>query len=836
MSRPSLLFVFAALLLVAFPPPARGMAQRVYPLGEMLRISQAVVRGQVVARDDKNLRLAFAMREPLKGDVPFRWMDVDLRPGGWVGPGELLRRVAPGLPVLLFASRIRERWVVLVFTEGTWFQVSAPDAKNANRLAWTLTRGDPLLRRTFAGTTSALEKIVGDVVAGRAKAPDPNPGATGLGPEVPAGFKPAAPVPPLPPFLAARYGSAATVAKIAAPPADDKTAFATLPVTERPVAEGMAREFAQPAAVIAALYRQAGNDARDVRMALTYSRDFGRGGNRAYVRGPEEILALKREHDRLTWLDIKGCLQRAGELFRPVDDSAQLIAGLRARFPWDELDPLFNDDKWQKRNLDEVIAQWRRERLPHPLLPGDRLRGTAYVADFGRVGLGGPQMESVGWSPLPGAPPNLARRQFAWDGKDGTGGQAPGRLVVRAPDSMKGEMPNRPPRPGLPFAGAREAYGGAALWLANGVGDYAGHNANPEGAFAYYDAGWVVVPARQSRAWLADLQIFTPDHSDEVGEPRDGWYNGSRRGSRYVAVGVRVADGKTRAANIGPPTLLVNVEPAPDRWDRVLLRVDVKPGQVTLIAFIAGIGEIGRATAKVDANADVAVAPLVGIRRPGQGFVPELYVGGLKVSAIGDGPLAVAKGVPVVPPAPPVVAAQAPIPPTAPPLRLPAGPGPERVILVIDHSSSMQPHLARARIVARGLIAALRPKDSVIVAAMDADTRLLGDAFLSLSTTNRELLSGQLEGIGAGAGTNYAVMLEKALATKPTILVLITDGQGPSQGATDVAALLRLKKERNQSRTTVHVVALSRTDPLPDAGADRRLAESTGGRTFVLAP
>ena len=266
--------------------------------------------------------------------------------------------------------------------------------------------------------------------------------------------------------------------------------------------------------------------------------------------------------------------------------------------------------------------------------------------------------------------------------------------------------------------------------------------------------------------------------------------------------------------------------------------MDVKPGQVSLIAFLAGIGEVARASAKVDPNADIAVAPLVGIRRPGEGFVPEFYVGALKVTAINGGPLTVVKGAPAVPPAPPSAAVVQNPPPAAatPALRLPAGPKPERVVLVLDHSGSMQPHLARARAVARGLLAALRPADRVLIAAMDADTRLLGNDFLPLSPKNREALSGQIDQIGPGGGTNYAVMLQKALAAKPTTIILITDGQGPSQGVMDAAQLLRLKKEHNRSRATVHVIALGRTDPLPDASADRKLAESTGGRTFVVTP
>jgi hypothetical protein len=276
----------------------------------------------------------------------------------------------------------------------------------------------------------------------------------------------------------------------------------------------------------------------------------------------------------------------------------------------------------------------------------------------------------------------------------------------------------------------------------------------------------------------------------------------------------------------------------------VLLRVDVKPGLVSVVAFVAGVGEVGRAAAKLDTTAGIALAPFVAIRRPGEGFAPEFFIGSLAVAPVGGGrPLALARGVAapqpaaraaVPPPTPAVVVAPKPAPTT---LRLPPAAGPRRVVFVIDHSGSMQPRLPQARAAARQILAGLGPKDRVLVAAMDADTRLLAPGFVPLTATGRAQIDAQIEGVGPGAGTNYATMLQKTLALGPTTLVLLTDGEGPSQGPREAAELLRLKRDWNKTRATIHVVAVGRPGgtPLPDAAPDRQLAASTGGRVVVLA-
>src|SRR5205085_1355430 len=151
------------------------------------------------------------------------------------------------------------------------------------------------------------------------------------------------------------------------------------------------------------------------------------------------------------------------------------------------------------------------------------------------------------------------------------------------------------------------------------------------------------------------------------------------------------------------------VEPVMDRFDRVLLRVDVAMhredgkrnsdgrNEVTLTAFADGIGEVARATldlnrarrggdAALDTSAEgVLIAPAFGSRRPADGFVPEFYLASLRVQQINEGEVSVVRGDAPLPqlkavspppsPKPAVIQAAVPSRPSGPPRpSTPAGP------------------------------------------------------------------------------------------------------------------------------------------------------------------
>ena len=244
-------------------------------------------------------------------------------------------------------------------------------------------------------------------LAGKREAPAPNLMiGPGMGPEVARDLRPAVPLPALPDFVAA------AIAEPKSGGVGRKIAVRKLSAEEQSWVDERAKQFERTPEEMAMLLAQANYVARDAQRALELERDHGRGGNRAWVRGAEEILDLKQRSDRLSWLDVRGVLMRAGEMFTPVNDPVDLIHGLRTKFSWDELDPMFDDDKWGRKKLADEIARREAARAAHPLGVGDKARQVLYQVDFGAAGKGALPMESIGWKSLPGREWDLARRQY----------------------------------------------------------------------------------------------------------------------------------------------------------------------------------------------------------------------------------------------------------------------------------------------------------------------------------------------------------------------------------------------------------------------------------------
>jgi len=664
-----------------------------------------------------------------------------------------------------------------------------------------------------------------------------------MGPEVPANFQPPKPLPPLPEFIAkaiAAPKAGGVVRKIAVRPLipEEQTW-----VTER------AKQFQRTPEETAMLLAQANYVIRDAQRALEYERDHGRGGNRAWVRAAEEILDLKQRSDRLSWLDVRGTMMRAGELFTPVTDPVDLIHGLRTKFTWDELDPMFDDDKWGRKKLTEEIAKKLEARSPHPLAPSDKAKAVLYTLDFGKAGSGELPMEAQGWKLMPGANWDFARRQYDWDGGE-SGSQRPGALRIHSSGSQKNPLFNMPPKPGIPLAAKAGDYPGTALWFAAGAGDYEGRGRGGSGCYAHYDQSWVQVRQGDTRSFLIVAQVFTPDHTDEVGEPRGGWFY-IRRPSRYISAGLRVVDAETRTVSLAPEQeLLLKVEPALDRFDRVLLRVDITTqkqdgkrntegkNELKLAAYADGIGEVARATVDLNkarrggaaaldtSDTGVAFAPAFGVRNSGDGFVPEFYLANLRVQQINDGPVEVIKGEPQpVPLAPkPAVASKA-----AAPVAPRTIQGPRSLVLAVDTSSSMAPMFDKARAALLETLGTLKPGERFALLDFCASVKPFAEDWTDVNPETLKRAAAWVQGLKVSSGTNTSGMLERALAYKGVnSIMIVTDGGAPNAGVTDAGQLLTFVRGKNASGARIDAVLVGQAPP---DNLLARLAQENGGTT-----
>ena len=185
---PAIGLLLAAGLSLVFAAPARAVITRLTPLAEILSGQEFIFTATIEKVDPAIPGIVLNVGANLKGKVPFNRMPVNM-----TGDSEaqkekhseqLLKRVKPGLSVMVFASGRGKKFTAFVYSDGTWFQILGVKG-DGNKVTWSLAHGEPYLRRTFKGTTAELKQIIEDGLANKKEPPKPNEKEEpGFGPEV----------------------------------------------------------------------------------------------------------------------------------------------------------------------------------------------------------------------------------------------------------------------------------------------------------------------------------------------------------------------------------------------------------------------------------------------------------------------------------------------------------------------------------------------------------------------------------------------------------------------------------------------------------------------------
>jgi outer membrane protein assembly factor BamB len=168
---------------------AQALVTRLTPLKEVLGAEELIFIVRVERLDSDKCTASFQVTEQLKGNSLFRSLVVSLKGDRLAEKegqaGKLLKRLSVDLPLLVFSSKRGQRQIAFAYANGSWFQIIGMPGGDPAQLKWTFTHFEPYLRRTFKGTTTELEQIVREGLAGKKDPPPADPNAEpGLGPEV----------------------------------------------------------------------------------------------------------------------------------------------------------------------------------------------------------------------------------------------------------------------------------------------------------------------------------------------------------------------------------------------------------------------------------------------------------------------------------------------------------------------------------------------------------------------------------------------------------------------------------------------------------------------------
>jgi hypothetical protein len=141
-SRMSLLLL-APLLLVS---SAQAVITANLPLGSLIKDSQYILATKVDKLYPEKPALVLSVVADLKGTAPFRRLPINAKGDKEAEKGnhipQLMKRLAPELPVVLFVNQRGKRLNVFAYTNGTWFHLTGQQTGGPDEVAWGLTHAE----------------------------------------------------------------------------------------------------------------------------------------------------------------------------------------------------------------------------------------------------------------------------------------------------------------------------------------------------------------------------------------------------------------------------------------------------------------------------------------------------------------------------------------------------------------------------------------------------------------------------------------------------------------------------------------------------------------------
>src|SRR6185436_4973453 len=164
------LLVAAAVLAIAFP--AAAYIETLYPLQQFIAESEVIAEGVIEKVDAKRSLCHVRITKSLKGRCHYEIVRLNIGAGQEWHPEAVMPHLVVGAPAVIFYNAERK---AEIYVNRFFLQLSGDAHQAPEKAWWTFTHIEVHCNRTFNGTTEELAKLLGEVDAGRAKPPAPDP-------------------------------------------------------------------------------------------------------------------------------------------------------------------------------------------------------------------------------------------------------------------------------------------------------------------------------------------------------------------------------------------------------------------------------------------------------------------------------------------------------------------------------------------------------------------------------------------------------------------------------------------------------------------------------------
>lgn len=169
----------ALLVLSGWPgrTPAAPYIEKLFPLKDVLRLSEIVAEGVIEETNPKLRTSVVRITRSLKGTCPYPRIRMNIGVGHSWHPDALMRHLPKGAPVLIFTNKNRQ---ALAYVNRFFIQIFGDKRKPPDKGWWRFTHFEVKMTRTYDKPAPELIALVEKVLRGKAEAPAPRPGKAAL--------------------------------------------------------------------------------------------------------------------------------------------------------------------------------------------------------------------------------------------------------------------------------------------------------------------------------------------------------------------------------------------------------------------------------------------------------------------------------------------------------------------------------------------------------------------------------------------------------------------------------------------------------------------------------
>jgi len=173
--RAFVLATFTAALVAVFVSRVSAYVERMYALQEVLDECSNISVGKVEKVDTQKKQVVVKMERDLKGTNPYPKIQINTNTSLPQFIPYMMAKIKPGQTVVFFWKKEGSSLACLAYMDNFWIQIYGEHMADASQMWWRQTHIEIRFNRTWRKSVNELINVLPDILAGKAKAPAPDP-------------------------------------------------------------------------------------------------------------------------------------------------------------------------------------------------------------------------------------------------------------------------------------------------------------------------------------------------------------------------------------------------------------------------------------------------------------------------------------------------------------------------------------------------------------------------------------------------------------------------------------------------------------------------------------